>query len=103
MKTNINIELVMRDRLTLQYVQNKISNNYGISFPRIEKFTNNNFLTKFSTWDYDKQKSLLIDLGGPANYKYTRYWMNGLIRNLTRGNDQNKGKINEENLRIHTE
>ena len=100
MKININIEEIARQRLTLQSVQKKISTNYNILFPMIEKFKDNNFLTKFSTWDYDKQKSLLIDLGGPANYKYTRYWINGLIKNLNKENGQNKGETNEKNLRV---
>lgn len=99
MKTNINIEEIARQRLTLQSVQKKISSNYNILFPMIEKFKDSNFLTKFSTWDYDKQKSLLIDIGGPTNYRHTRYWINGLIRNLNKVNNNTKEQ-NEENLRV---
>lgn len=101
MKTNVNIENVISERFRLQSVQKNISNYWNIAAPKLETFKDRNFLTKFSTWDYDKQKSLLIDLGGPANYRQTRYWINGLIRDLNKINNQTKEQ-NEENLRIHT-
>ena len=100
MRTNVNVEETAKQRLCLQSVQKNISSYCGILFPTLDKFKDKNFLTKFSAWSPDKQKQLLIELGGPANYGHTRYWMNGLILNL---NKQNKQKENhEKNIQFST-
>ena len=90
MKTNTNIEYVISERFRLQSVQKNIFNNFKIEFPTLDKFKDSAFLNKFSTWDFDKQKQLIIELGGPANYKFTRYWINGLIMKLNKENTANK-------------
>ncbi len=84
MKTNINIESVISDRFKLQTVQKNIFKNFKIQSPTVNKFKDPAFLSRFSTWDLDKQKQLIIELGGPANYKFTRYWINGLIMKLNK-------------------
>ena len=88
MRTSVNIEGVAKQRLVLQNVQRNISSYCGILSPTIENFKDKTFLTKFVTWSPDKQKQVLIELGGPANYGHTRYWMNGLILNLSKQNKQ---------------
>ncbi|MEK6883396.1 MAG: hypothetical protein AABY22_27460 [Nanoarchaeota archaeon] len=84
MKTNINIEEIARQRLGLQTVQKNIFNYFKIQVPTINKFKDPAFLNQFKDWDFDKQKQLIIELGGPTNYRFTKYWINGLIRNLNK-------------------
>lgn len=90
MKININIEEIAKQRLGLQTVQKNMFNYFKIQSPTINQFKDSAFLSKFSTWDLDKQKQLIIELGGPANYRITRYWMNGLVMKLNKEDKTNK-------------
>lgn len=91
MKTNVNIEETISQRFRLQSVQNNIFNNYKIISPTIDKIKRKEFLEKFLTWDENQQKKIIIELGGPANYKKTKYWINNLIKenNLIKQSNEN--------------
>ena len=89
MKTTFNIENVISARFRLQTVQKNFYQKYKIMSPSVDKFKSQEFLNNFNTWSPENQKSLLIELGGPANYKFTRYWINRLIKNLNK-NSTNK-------------
>ena len=90
MKTNTNIESVISDRFRLQTVQKNMFNYFKIQSPTINQFKDSAFLNKFKDWDFDKQKQLIVELGGPANYRFTKYWINGLIMKLNKKDKTNK-------------
>ena len=84
MRTNINVEEIAKQRLGLQTVQKNMFNYFNIQSPTINQFKDSAFLNKFKDWDFDRQKQLIIELGGPTNYRFTKYWKNGLIMKLNK-------------------
>lgn len=76
MKTNrLNIVDVVKQRLNLQTVQRNITNKFDILFPNVDKFRQSAFLKTFASWDQDKQKAFLIELGGQVNLQRTKDWI----------------------------
>ncbi len=76
----LNIAEVVEQRLKLQTVQKNISNKFDILFPSIDKIKQSAFLQKFSSWDADRQKSFLIELGGQINIGRTKDWLLNLSK-----------------------
>lgn len=70
---------VIKQRLNLQSVNRRISDNYKITAPSLDKFTKSDFLRQFNSWADDRKTSFLIELGGPTNIKRTRNWIFNLI------------------------
>lgn len=71
----LSIEEVVVQRLNLQTVQKNITNRFDILFPTIDKFKQSSFLSKFSSWNIDRQKAFLIELGGQINIDRTKDWL----------------------------
>lgn len=82
----LEITEIINQRLNLQSIQRKISNNYKIVVPSLDKFVQPDFLKQFSGWADDRKTSFLIELGGPTNIKRTRNWIFRLLENNKQNN-----------------
>lgn len=73
----MNIELVIAERLKLQSTQKKINElmgcTYDISISAIKSLS---FMDKLKSFDTQKQKSIIITLGGHANLQKTTNYLN---------------------------
>lgn len=102
MKNKIDIELVVKDRLRLQTVQRNFFDNLGILFPTLEKFKQESFLKQYNNWKVEEQDKFLIELGGQANFKRTKYWIGKLIKDKLNKQEQPK-ETNEMAPSIHAQ
>ena len=73
------LETIIKSRLTLGACQRKL-NSFGLTFPTLEKIKHPNFLKTFAGWDNERQQTFIYELGGEANQRRTKAYLDCLIR-----------------------
>ena len=74
----IDIENVINQRLKLQNVQRSLTSLHVQGLTDASQLKSYKFIDFFNEMETDKQKSLLVILGGPANLKKTNDFIKGL-------------------------
>ncbi len=75
------LETIIKSRLALGACQRKLS-NFGLTFPTLEKIKSPNFLKNFLDWDTQKQQTFIFELGGEANQRRTKAYLDCLVRDI---------------------
>jgi ClpP class serine protease len=71
------IDSIIQVNLEMQAVQREL-NKLGIKNPSLTTFKNKNFLSEYSSWSEDKQNTFIKLIGGNANYKKTKGFLESL-------------------------
>jgi hypothetical protein len=74
-----NLETVISQRLNLKTNQQILEEEFGIILPNLGKIKTRPVLNNFKNWDFKKQNRFIKVLGGNANFKKTKLF----IENLT--------------------
>ena len=72
------IDVIISANLEMQTIQREL-NKFGFKNPSIRTFKSDNFLKLYRSWATDKQNSFLKLIGGNANYKKTKSFIESLI------------------------
>ena len=65
------IDVIIQANLEMQAIQREL-NKLGIKNPSLNTFKNKNFLNQYGSWDEEKQNVFIKLIGGNANYKKTK-------------------------------
>jgi hypothetical protein len=71
------IDSVIKANLEMQTIQRELI-KLGFRNPSLETFKNKNFLDRYNTWNDEKKNSFLKLIGGSANYKKTKSFIESL-------------------------
>lgn len=71
------IDSVIKANLEMQTIQRELT-KLGFRNPSLETFKNKNFLDRYNTWNDEKKNSFLKLIGGSANYKKTKSFIESL-------------------------
>jgi hypothetical protein len=61
----------------MQTIQREL-NKFGIKNPSLNMFKNKNFLNQYGSWNEEKQNVFIKLIGGNANYKKTKGFIESL-------------------------
>ena len=67
----MNIESIIRQRLSLQSTKNLLDSQFSIP-ATLEYILSANFTSKFQSWDSVTQNRFIVALGGKANFNKTK-------------------------------
>lgn len=71
------IDAIIQANLEMQTIQREL-NKLGIKNPSLNTFKNKNFLNQYSSWSEEKQNIFIKLIGGNANYKKTKGFIESL-------------------------
>lgn len=71
------IDVIIQANLEMQAIQRELS-KLGVKKPCLNTFKNKNFLSQYSSWNEDKQNTFIKLIGGNANYKKTKGFLESL-------------------------
>jgi hypothetical protein len=75
---NLDISTVIKQRLELQTIKRKLSNDFALVNTDYSFLTHPNFLKKVLGWDERRKKEFIEILGGPVNRNLTSNFINTL-------------------------
>jgi hypothetical protein len=71
------IDAIIQANLEMQTIQREL-NKLGIKNPSLITFRNPNFLNQYNSWNEEKQNNCIKLIGGNANYKKTKGFIESL-------------------------
>jgi hypothetical protein len=71
------IDAIIQANLEMQTIQREL-NKLGIKNPSLITFRNPNFLNQYNCWNEEKQNNFIKLIGGNANYKKTKGFIESL-------------------------
>lgn len=72
------IDSIISANLEMQTIQREL-NKFGIKNPKLNTFKDSRFLNQYISWPLEKQNLFIKLIGGNANYKKTKSFLEGLI------------------------
>ena len=74
---NYPIDSVIQANLEMQAIQRELT-KFGFKNPSLNAIKNENFLSTYNSWNEDKRNIFLKLIGGSANYKKTKTFIESL-------------------------
>lgn len=74
---NYSIDAVIQANLEMQAIQRELT-KFGFRNPSLTAIKNKNFLNTYNTWNEEKRNTFLKLIGGSANYKKTKTFIESL-------------------------
>jgi len=74
---NFSIDAIIEANLGMQTIQRALD-KLGFKNPSLNTFKSQNFMKLYESWDTTKQNSFLKLIGGTANYKKTKSFIESL-------------------------
>lgn len=69
---NFKIEDVIKANLDTQTVQRALKNKFGLLKSSFDTVFSNKYISYYNTWPEDKRKEFIITIGGKANFRKTK-------------------------------
>lgn len=74
---NFSIDKIIEMNLSMQTIQRELG-KLGFKTPSVNSFKNKNFLNLYNSWDLEKKNSFIKLIGGNANFKKTKLFIESL-------------------------
>ena len=94
---SINVENVIRGRLSYQTTQRELENKFNIKDSSFANLTTFQFLNKFNSWDELKKGDFIRLIGGGFFYQ-TRDYLNNLIQMYQKSSNSTSIKVYEHTV-----
>lgn len=72
---NFKIEDVIKANLDTQSVQRTLKNKFGLLKSSFDIVFNDKYLSYYKTWPEEKKKEFIATIGGKANFKKTKFFL----------------------------
>lgn len=81
-KFNYSPEAIIGANLEMQTIQRDLKFNFGFNSLKVEEINSPKVLNKYLNWDDQKKKDFIIKIGGKANFKKTKSFIESLIKEI---------------------
>lgn len=79
-------EAIISANLDLQSIQRDLKNEFGFNSFKLEDIFSPRILNKYVNWDDQKKKDFIVKIGGRANFKSTKNFIESKIGEIKNEN-----------------